>query len=65
MTRANTKTLAGYTLGDVHFRRPIAEGFSLDVAVHNVLDESSRDFRDYPLPGRSLSAGIVWKGGTR
>ena len=34
---------------------------ALDVAVTNVTDASARDFRDFPLPGRSWKVGLTWQ----
>lgn len=65
VTRANTKRLPGYVAFDVRWRRPIARGFGLDASATNLTDVAARDFRDYPLPGRSFTLGISWEGGRR
>lgn len=64
VTRANTKTLEGSILGEVRVRRSLTKTFALDAAVTNVLDEPARDFRDYPLPGRSWALGVTIGGGS-
>ncbi len=63
VTRANTKRLPGRTTVDLAWRRPIGGGFALDATVENVADVAARDFRDYPLPGRTVTLGLSWKGG--
>ena len=65
VTRANTKTLPGYLVFDLRWRRPITHGFGLDASATNLTDVAARDVRDYPLPGRSLTIGISWEGGRR
>jgi outer membrane receptor protein involved in Fe transport len=65
VTRANTKSLDGAVVGDVHARVPLSGAVRLDCALTNVTDARVRDFRDYPLPGRSWRAGLTWHGGGR
>jgi outer membrane receptor protein involved in Fe transport len=61
VTRANTKTLPGHIRGDLLWRRPFPGGLRLDAGVTNLTDARARDFRDYPLPGRAIVAGITWE----
>ncbi len=61
VTRANTKILPGRIVGDVRWRRPLAGGLRVDVAITNVTGETARDFRDYPLPGRVWQLGLAWE----
>lgn len=61
VTRANTKTLPGYALVDLRYRRPIAADLVIDLAATNLRDETARDFRDYPLPGRSFELGVTYR----
>jgi outer membrane cobalamin receptor len=63
VTRANTKTLSGYVMGDVRGRVGVARGFSLDAAIRNIANVSARDFRDYPLPGRTFQVGFTAEAG--
>lgn len=59
VTRANTKTLPGYTTWDLRYRHPVTAQVTLDTAVTNLGDRTARDFRDYPLPGRSWKFGLT------
>jgi len=61
VTRANTKALPGHVRGDLLWRRPFPGGLRLDAGVTNLTDTQARDFRDYPLPGRAVVAGITWE----
>jgi vitamin B12 transporter len=65
VTRANTKSLDGYLTGEVRARVGLRRGLALDAAVTNVTNEAARDFRDYPLPGRTWRLGFSLQGGTR
>ena len=60
ITPSNTRTLEGHALGEVRWRRGLAAALALDLAVTNVTDASARDFRDFPLPGRSWKIGLTW-----
>jgi outer membrane cobalamin receptor len=62
VTRANTKSLQCYAIADLRWRRPLGAGLAADLLVSNLRDANARDFRDYPLPGRSLVFGIDWEG---
>lgn len=61
VTRANTKSLPGYAIVDVRYRRPLAGGWSVDAALTNAGDRTARDFRDYPLPGRAFELGLAYR----
>jgi outer membrane receptor protein involved in Fe transport len=61
ITPSNTRALDGYLLGEVRWRRDVAAALALDLAVTNVTDASARDFRDFPLPGRSWKVGVTWQ----
>jgi outer membrane cobalamin receptor len=63
VTRANTKTLPGYVVGDVRARIALGRAFAIDAAVRNVARTSARDFRDYPLPGRTFELGASAQAG--
>ncbi|NNE43825.1 MAG: TonB-dependent receptor, partial [Gemmatimonadetes bacterium] len=65
VTDANTKVLPAHWQGEVRWRRPLSPAVRIDAAVTNVLDARARDFRDYPLPGRSWQLGLTWSGGSR
>jgi outer membrane cobalamin receptor len=62
VTRANTKVLPGYALGEIHYRKSLGPWLELDLAVDNVTNRSARDFMNYPLPGRTWKMGILVKG---
>lgn len=59
VTRANTKTLPGYTVLDFHYRRDLGPHAALDAGLANATDEAARDFRDFPLPGRTWTLGLT------
>ncbi len=59
VTRANTKTLPGYVVLDLRYRRDLGPPATVDVALTNVTDENARDFRDFPLPGRTWTVGLT------
>jgi len=59
ITPANTKALPGRVMGDVRARVGLGGGLTLDAAVRNVANVSARDFRDYPLPGRTIALGLL------
>ncbi|MGQ0721443.1 MAG: TonB-dependent receptor plug domain-containing protein [Candidatus Eiseniibacteriota bacterium] len=61
VTRANTKTLPGSFVVDVLWRRVLARGARVDAGVTNVGDVFARDFRDFPLPGRSWNLALTWE----
>lgn len=61
VTPSNTRTLEGHALGEVRWRRDLASALALDLAVTNVTGAAARDFRDFPLPGRSWKAGVTWQ----
>jgi outer membrane receptor protein involved in Fe transport len=61
VTRANTKSLAGRVLADLRLLRRLGSGLALDLAVVNVGDVTARDFRDFPLPGRTWRVGVSWE----
>jgi vitamin B12 transporter len=62
VTRANTKILPGYALGEIRYRKSLGPLVELDLAVSNVMNRSARDFMNYPLPGRTWKMGILVKG---
>jgi outer membrane receptor protein involved in Fe transport len=59
VTRANTKVLDGSLRGDVRYRVAVSARVRVDLSLTNLLDERTRDFRDYPLPGRSWTVGLT------
>jgi outer membrane cobalamin receptor len=61
VTRANTKTLPGSFVVDLRWRRDLAQGARVDAGVTNVGDVPARDFRDFPLPGRSWNVALTWE----
>jgi outer membrane receptor protein involved in Fe transport len=61
ITPSNTRALEGHALGEVRWRRDLAAALALDLAVTNVTGAAARDFRDFPLPGRSWKAGLTWQ----
>ena len=63
VTRANTKLLPGYDLFDLRVRAHVLPGVTMDFALINVFDEPARDFRDFPLPGRTWELGWTFGGG--
>ena len=63
VTRANTKLLPGYDLFDLRARAHVLPGVTMDFALINVFDEPARDFRDFPLPGRTWELGWTFGGG--
>lgn len=63
VTRANTKRLDGFVVVDLRWRRAVGAGLRADALFANAGDVAARDFRDYPLPGRSLAVGLAWTGG--
>jgi outer membrane cobalamin receptor len=60
LTRSNTKALGGRLLGDLHLRIPVRPDLRAVLSVTNLTDRDARDLRQYPLPGRSFSAGLTW-----
>jgi outer membrane cobalamin receptor len=63
VTRANTKLLPGYDLFDLRARAQVLPGVSMDFSLLNVFDQPARDFRDFPLPGRTWELGWTFGGG--
>jgi outer membrane cobalamin receptor len=59
VTPANTKTLPGFVLVDLLWRRELTRGARVDAGVTNLGDVSARDFRDYPLPGRAWKLALT------
>jgi outer membrane cobalamin receptor len=62
VTRANTKRLAGYGLFDLRARAQVLPGVTMDFALLNLFDRPARDFRDFPLPGRTWELGFTFQG---
>lgn len=60
-TRANTVDLPGYAMTDVTFRRRI-HTLIFEGRIVNCFDRASRDFADFPLPGRGFQFGVSWEG---
>ena len=63
ITRANTKLLPGYDLLDLRARAHVLRGVTMDFALINVFDQAARDFRDFPLSGRTWEIGWTFGGG--
>ena len=63
ITRANTKLLPGYDLLDLRARAHVLPGVTMDFALLNVFNRPARDFRDFPLPGRTWELGWTFGGG--
>lgn len=61
VTRANTQTLPGFSIVDLRYHHPLGTRLGLDAAVSNLTDRTARDFRDYPLPGRSWKLGLTYR----
>jgi hypothetical protein len=62
VTRANTKLLSGYELFDLRVRARVLSGVAMDFGLFNVFDRPARDFRDFPLPGRTWEIGWTFGG---
>jgi vitamin B12 transporter len=62
-TRANTKSLDGYVVGDAGVRWRVRPGLDLEGRVLNLTDEQYQDIRDYPAPGREWRLALVGRTG--
>lgn len=62
-TRANTKTLPGYLVGDVGAAWTIQPAMTLEAHLLNVTDVEYQDYRDYPVPGREWRLAMTWRNG--
>jgi len=62
LDRANLVSVDGRTLHDLGIRwRPRgAAGPSLTVEIDNLTDDATADVAGFPLPGRTLKAGLAW-----
>lgn len=54
------KLLPEYALLDARVTVHLGAGFSLHVAGENLLDREYQILADYPMPGRTLFAGVNW-----
>jgi iron complex outermembrane receptor protein len=56
----NQRRLPDYTLVNVRVSAPVAGGMSAYVAAENLFDTEYQIVYDYPMPGRTLFAGLRW-----
>ncbi|HEX7880333.1 MAG TPA: TonB-dependent receptor, partial [Candidatus Eisenbacteria bacterium] len=63
-TRANTKSLPGYVVGDAGVRWQVRAGLDVEGRVLNLTDEQYQDIRDYPAPGREWRLALVGRTGS-
>lgn len=62
-TRANTKTLPGYLVGDAALLWQATGSTAFELRSLNVTNAEYQDIRDYPVPGRQWRLAAVWKTG--
>ena len=63
-TRANTKSLPGYVVGDAVVRWRAVPAIDVEGRVLNLTDTEYQDIRDYPAPGREWRIAIVGRTGS-
>jgi outer membrane cobalamin receptor len=63
-TRANTKSLPAYLVGDAGLKWHARPGLDVEWRVQNLTDEHYQDFRDYPAPGREWRLALVGRTGS-
>ncbi len=61
INRANTKYLGDYFLVDVSVRAILFKHLDIHASVKNIFNTPYIHLREYPVPGREFSAGIVLK----
>jgi len=62
-TRANTKSLPGYVVGDVGLAWTVRPAMTIEGRLLNVTDAEYQDIRDYPAPGREWRLAMTWRNG--
>ncbi len=63
ITRANTKSLPGYTTIDAVLRRRTGRDATVELRGLNLTNAEYQDIRDYPVPGRQWRLGMEWRFG--
>jgi len=62
-TRANTRSLPGYLVGDAGFAWTMRPGMAVEGHLLNMTGAAYQDFRDYPAPGREWRLALIWRSG--
>ena len=62
-TRANTRSLPGYLVGDAGLAWSFRPAMTLEARCLNLTDVAYQDFRDYPAPGREWRLAMTWRSG--